>query len=145
MTRHRDHNKLSGVYAALSTKAQRMTRQRRRIIAEFAGMRRYVTARELHKRLAATSPRIGLATVYRTLEILNAVGGAAAAGHPRGERAYLFCPIAHHHHAVCTRCGRVDDVPCKSVDQFRRALAGTLRFTLTKHQLEFFGLCARCM
>jgi len=134
---------LDSVLGELSRSGCRVTQQRRSIVAEFAQLRRYVTPQELHARLAGRRPRTGLATVYRTLEVLERLGAATRALRPTGEASYLFCAGAHHHHAVCVRCGKVDDVPCGSVDRFARTLAAR-RFRLTQHRLEFFGLCARC-
>jgi Fur family transcriptional regulator, ferric uptake regulator len=132
------------VYRELSRASCRVTGQRKAIVTAFAHLRRYVTAKELHDHLRAAKVRIALATVYRTLEVLQRIGAASAAPQAHGETAYLFCAISHHHHAVCVRCGRVDDVPCRSAAGFARSLAGNLRFRLTQHKLEFFGLCARC-
>jgi len=135
---------LAAVRGELAGRSYRITKQRMTIIEEFAALGRYVTAKELHRRLARNRSGIGLATVYRTLETLLGVGAASAQPQPRGETAYLFCPTEHHHHAVCTKCGKVEDVPCRSVGRFARALSSALRFTLTQHRLEFFGVCARC-
>jgi len=132
------------MFAALAAKGHRVTRQRRVIVAEFARVGRYTTAQELHERLRTHHNAIGLATVYRTLEMLRDVGAATIQSHAKGEAAYLFCPIAHHHHAVCIKCGRVADVACRSVTPFERALSAELRFRPTQHRLEFFGTCARC-
>jgi len=134
----------AGILAALGAKPRRVTRQRRDIVAELARLRRYVTAQELHERLQERAKPIGLATVYRTLEMLREVGAAATQPNAKGETAYLFCPNSHHHHAVCVKCGRVADVPCRSMTAFERSLAAGLRFHLTQHRLEFFGTCARC-
>jgi len=122
----------------------RLTNQRRVILRQLAGARKYLTAQELHARLAPLKPRIGLATVYRTLETLRHLGLVATVAQAHGETAYLYCGSGHHHHAVCTRCGRVDDVPCHSLPKFERMLSNALRFRLTEHQLEFYGVCARC-
>lgn len=135
---------LAGVREKLAGRAYRITKQRLAIVREFAALGRYATAKELHKRLARKRSGIGLATVYRTLEMLKDVGAASAQPQPRGEAAYLFCPPEHHHHAVCMKCGTVADVPCKSIGRFAKALDAELRFTLTQHRLEFFGVCARC-
>ncbi len=132
------------IYAELTRASCRVTAPRKAIVQTFARLRRYVTPKELHERLHAAKSDVGLATVYRTLEVLQRIGAASAAPQPHGETAYLFCAVAHHHHAVCVRCGRVDDVPCRSVTSFARSLAVDLRFRLTQHRLEFFGLCARC-
>jgi Fur family ferric uptake transcriptional regulator len=135
---------LNEIYRALARTGGRVTEQRRAIVAAFARMSRYVTPQELHERLASREPKVGLATVYRTLDVLERIGAAARTSRAHGETSYLFCPIAHHHHAVCVKCGKVDDVPCGSVERFSRTLAARLRFQLTQHRLEFYGLCARC-
>jgi Fur family ferric uptake transcriptional regulator len=139
---HRHIDEASWSQRFLGTR-HRLTSQRRIIMRQLASMRRYVTARELHTRLTRGHPHIGLATVYRTLEMLREVG--LVTGAPRaGEVAYLYCTGDHHHHAVCTRCGRVDEVPCRSIPGFERMLSSSFQFQLTEHQLEFYGVCARC-
>jgi Fur family transcriptional regulator, ferric uptake regulator len=135
---------LQDVERIMSLRGCRVTRQRRAIVAQFAQMRRYVTPQQLYESLAGRRPRIGLATVYRTLDVLEQIGAAARAPGQHGEHEYLFCPVAHHHHAVCVKCGAVDDVPCRSVERFARSLAQRMRFRLTQHRLEFYGLCERC-
>lgn len=135
---------LAAALGALAGGKYRITKQRTTIVAELAAMRRYVTAQQLHDRLGKRRPAIGLATVYRTLEALCRVGAAATRPGRGGESAYLFCGGDHHHHAVCTKCGSVADVPCRSTAGIERSLRAALRFRLTKHQMEFFGLCARC-
>lgn len=121
----------------------RMTKQRQQIIAALRAARRYLTAQELHERLHGRRPRVGLATIYRTLETLRELGLVSTSSTKLGEAAYVWCQSEHHHHAICKRCGRVDDVPCKTLGNFERILSRT-GFALTDHQLEFFGVCARC-
>jgi Fur family transcriptional regulator, ferric uptake regulator len=135
---------LSAVYRELSRSGCRVTQQRKAIVAEFARQQRYVTPQELHARFAGRRPNIGLATVYRTLEVLERTGAASRALRPSGEASYLFCAGAHHHHAVCVNCGKVDDVPCGSAERLARSLASRLRFRLTQHRVELVGLCERC-
>lgn len=122
----------------------RMTKQRLQVISALRSARRYLTPKELHERLGGRRPRIGLATIYRTLEALREIGWVSTAKHQHGEAAYLWCTSEHHHHAVCKRCGRVDDVPCKAMPNYEKILSRGLGFALTEHQLEFFGVCARC-
>ncbi len=134
---------VAALRAALAGAPYRITAQRTAIVEALAATGRYLTARELHARLARKHAGIGLATVYRTLETLHAKG-AVSAQKRRGETAYLFCPPEHHHHAVCTKCGKVEDVPCRAIDRIGRDLTAGLRFTLVQHRLELLGLCARC-
>ena len=124
--------------------SRRMTKQRQHVIGALRSARRYLTAKELHERMRGRRPPVGLATIYRTLEALREMGWVSTATQQRGEAAYLWCASEHHHHAVCKRCGRVDDVPCKALPNYERILSRGLGFSLTEHQLEFFGVCARC-
>lgn len=133
-----------GVSAAASGPPRRLTRQRRVLIAALRAARRYLTARELHRRLLSKQARIGLATVYRTLDVLRHSGEVSTRLEPDGQVSYLLCRRGHHHHAVCTNCGRVDDVPCRTMPAYAKLLGHDLRFHVTGHQVEFYGLCARC-
>lgn len=140
---------LDALYSRLSAHGYRTTRPRRAVIEAFARMSRYATARDLYEgmnraRGSMKPASVGLATVYRTLDVLREVGAASAQAQPHGETAFLYCPVEHHHHAVCTECGRVDDVPCASIARFEAALTRHLRFKLTQHRLEFFGVCRSC-
>ncbi len=134
---------VDAAYRALSGTSHRLTKQRRVILRELGSLKRYVTAQELHARMVRSHALAGLATVYRTLEALRSLGIVTTSS--RGsETAYLLCDSAHHHHAVCTKCGRVDEVPCRSGSNLQRALLRGLRFRLTQHEMRFFGVCARC-
>lgn len=137
---------IEALYARLSAHGYRTTQPRRAVIEAFARMNRYATARELYDSMGRTrgASAVGLATVYRTLDVLQEVGAASAQAQQHGETAFLYCPVEHHHHAVCTECGRVDDVPCASIARFEAALSRELRFKLTQHRLEFFGVCRSC-
>ena len=135
--------------ARMTARGFRSTQPRRAVVEAFVRSRRYLTARELHEKLAAAressgTQAIGLATVYRTLEVMREIGAATEQVQASGEIAYLYCPIEHHHHAVCTKCHRVEDVPCASITRFENTLAHDLRFTLTQHRMEFFGICRSC-
>jgi Fur family ferric uptake transcriptional regulator len=140
---------LAALFARLAAHGYRATRPRRAVIEAFARLGRYTTAQDLYDvmvraRGARGDEAVGLATVYRTLDVLQEVGAASAQAQPHGESAFLYCPVEHHHHAVCTECGQVDDVPCASIARFEAALSRQLRFTLTQHRLEFFGVCRSC-
>jgi Fe2+ or Zn2+ uptake regulation protein len=140
---------LDALFARLAAHGYRATQPRRAVVEAFARRSRYTTAQDLFDamtadRRASGSPAVGLATVYRTLDVLQEVGAASAQAQAHGETAFLYCPVEHHHHAVCTECGQVDDVPCASIARFEAALSRELRFTLTQHRLEFFGVCRSC-
>jgi Fur family ferric uptake transcriptional regulator len=120
------------------------TSTRRALVETLRAERRYLTAAALHRLLRARQPKLALSTVYRTLELLNRLGTVSSRIEASGEASYVFCTEAHHHHAICTICGHVDDVDCDAIELFKGALLSNQSFLLDEHSLEFYGRCARC-
>jgi len=123
----------------------RATPQRTAILAALMAQRSYVTARDLHSGLRRVQRHLGLATVYRTLELLVECGLAESFPQPNNELRYAFCSAQHHHHLVCTRCGLVAEVPGCALEPLERELEHQNRFAITEHALTFFGTCQDCL
>ena len=119
------------------------TSTRRAIVDLMKRERRYLTAAAIHRTLKAFNPKLALSTVYRTLETLRELGTVSNRTAASGESSYVFCTEDHHHHAICTACGHVDEVDCDAMGQFRKALLAQQSFALDEHALEFYGRCAR--
>ena len=98
----------------------------------------------IYKLLKTDHPKIALSTIYRTLDLLLEKGAVSSRPEGAGETSYVFCTEEHHHHAICTTCGHVDEVDCGAMDQFRAALLAQQAFALDDHSVEFYGRCARC-
>jgi len=122
----------------------RATPQRTAVIAALMAQRRYVTAQDLHTALRRVQPHLGLATVYRALELLVECGLAEAFPQPTNEMRYAFCSARHHHHLVCNRCGLVAEVPGCALQAVEHELERQSRFAITDHALTFFGTCQDC-
>ena len=120
------------------------TSTRRAVVDLLKRERRYLTAAALFAALKATLPKLALSTVYRTLEFLLRSGDVSSRTEASGETAYVYCTDEHHHHAVCTSCGHVDEVDCDAIENFKAALLRNQAFSLDDHSIEFFGRCARC-
>jgi Fur family transcriptional regulator, ferric uptake regulator len=120
----------------------RTTRQRRALLDAVAGSRGGFTAIELHDRARRTEPRLGLATTYRTLELLREAGSIRPlAG--REPRTYVRCHPGHHHHLVCLSCGDVEETElCAAPSEAE--LARRHGFAAATHELDIYGTCARC-
>ena len=86
----------------------RLTRQRRTVLALVDSWAGAFTVAELHERARRNDPRIGLDTVYRTLELLRGAGTVRVLS-VGGRPSYVRCGEEHHHHLVCTSCGSVED------------------------------------
>jgi Fur family ferric uptake transcriptional regulator len=63
---------------------------------------------------------------------------------PTGEHAYVPCAPAHHHHVICSRCGRAADVEDSGVAEAVAEIARRSGYRIDSHRLELFGLCRHC-
>ncbi|MBI2863208.1 MAG: transcriptional repressor [Chloroflexi bacterium] len=130
-------------FALLQARGYKLTEPRRRVIEQLHDRRRALTALELHQLLA--SEGISLASIYRTLELLVELGLAEAATRSGDEQRYIACsPGQHHHHIVCSRCGRVADITECLLEPFEDVVRERTGFTIESHTLEFHGYCSAC-
>lgn len=123
---------------------ERVTPQRLAIAAALVAAGRQLTAGELYARLRPAHPRLGRATVFRTVEALVAAGLARRLELEAHVHAYVACQPAHHHHVVCGTCGGVTEIDERYVDPFVSRLADDLGFEVDDARLDFYGRCARC-
>lgn len=125
--------------------SRRATSQRAALEAVLADREEFSTAQELHAALQASGARVGLATVYRTLADMVAVGQLDSLRGPAGETLYRRCAeTEHHHHLVCRLCGRTEDITAPTVERWARAVAAEHGFVDINHEVELFGICATC-
>ena len=87
---------------------------------------------------------IGRATIFRSLDLLEGLGAVERLDLPSGEHAYVACEPAHHHHVVCSRCGRTADVGDAGLQAVTREIGRRTGFRIDTHRLELFGLCPAC-
>jgi Fur family ferric uptake transcriptional regulator len=123
---------------------QRRTRQRAAVDEILAGRPEFRTAQEIHDELRHRGDRVGLTTVYRTLQTMTDTGELDAIRTADGETAYRRCSTGHHHHLVCRRCGRTVEVSGPAVENWANAVAEENGFREVSHDLEIFGTCDRC-
>lgn len=135
---------LDKAVSRLRAGGHRLTVQRRAVLEALGALRCAHTAEEIHMRARRTYPRVGLVTVYRTLEAFTREGLA----HPvlLGDgpmRFELTEEGRHHHHLVCLSCGsiqRIDECGLGPVERVVRRRG----FEVTEHRMELFGYCQRC-
>lgn len=129
----------------LEASGVRATRQRVQILGELARERDDVTAQALWRRLRGRRrSHIGLATVYRTLALLNEHGVIDSLSHHGGELCYRLCGGEHHHHLLCSSCHRVVEIEECGLDDWLASVSNRHGFVPTEHTVEITGLCAAC-
>ena len=132
----------------------RLTVPREAILEMLSKTSKHLSAEEVYMSVHRLIPHIGLTTVYRTLEILVGMGLVHkfdfGDGRARFELAIGPKGPRHHHHLVCTDCGRVVDYT-DFIDEEKELLARTERglekkynFKISNHLIQFYGLCDRC-
>lgn len=121
------------------------SQQRQAILDVFLAAEHHLTAEELHRLAKRRHPKIGFATVYRTLKLLRAAGLCRELkmedGTARYEHLYGH---AHHDHLICTRCGRYEEVVEPAIEALQEKLARRHGFTVERHRLELYGRCRQC-
>ncbi|TWJ14964.1 Fur family ferric uptake transcriptional regulator [Stackebrandtia albiflava] len=122
----------------------RSTRQRTAVMELLADVDEFRSAQELHTMLRERGTKVGLTTVYRTLQALADAQTIDVMRMPSGEHLYRSCSSGHHHHLVCRDCGRTVEVDGPAVERWADAVAAENGFSDVSHTLEIFGRCADC-
>ena len=122
----------------------RPTRQRRAVQDALKSFDDFRSAQEIHELLGDRGEEVGLATVYRTLQLLAELGEVDVLRTEEGEAIWRRCSDTHHHHLVCRSCGATVEVEGPAVERWTSAIASEHGFADISHNLEIFGTCPRC-
>jgi len=135
------------ILAVFEESCQRTTRPRRLIaerLIELAASGVDFTADDLWQDLRQVEPRLGRATLYRSLDLLVTAGLLDRVEFADGTHHFRVCGGTHHHHLTCTCCHRVVEVDvCLPQDQFA-AISQRTNFEIEGHSIALFGRCERC-
>ncbi|MEJ2578349.1 MAG: transcriptional repressor [Kineosporiaceae bacterium] len=123
---------------------RRETRQRAAVASVLAGADGFLSAQQLHARLREQESRVGLATVYRTLQQLCADGEVDMLRTADGESVYRRCSAHHHHHLICRICRRSIEISNASIERWAERIAEENGFAEVEHVVELYGICSSC-
>ncbi len=124
---------------------QRMTKQRQAVLDELTRVSDFRSAQQIFEDLHSQGQRVGLATVYRSLQGLAEDGRVDTLRSSEGEVLYRSCASEHHHHhLVCRECGFTEEIEQSQIESWVSAVAADHGFSDVEHSLELFGLCASC-
>ncbi len=129
---------------ALGAAGYRLTAPRRTLAALIAGWRGHFTADDLVRTSTRRRLGVGRATVFRSLDVLTDLGLVERLDLPSGEHAYVACEPAHHHHVVCSSCGRAQEVGDLGLGEMSGAIERATGYRIDTHRLELFGQCPDC-
>lgn len=137
------------VQTRLEHESYRLTPQREAVVdVLIANAEDHLSAEEIYMHTKELYAEIGLATVYRNLELLEKLGIIHRFDYGDGQSRYeikLRDEEEHyHHHLICRKCGAIDEFHSDLLEPIERRIARETGFEVTDHCLRFFGLCAAC-
>ena len=122
----------------------KLTKPRRAVLDIIAKSERHLTPAEVYHKAKAKYPRLGLTTVYRTLDLLVEMGAIQRIHLAEGCHSYASAARAHGHHLVCSACGRAVEFADCDLEPLITALRAKTGYEIDAHVLELMGLCPDC-
>jgi len=124
---------------------QPVTRQRDRVAETVLTSDDHLSADQIRRRLTEAGEAVGLATIYRTLDLLVESGLVRAHDFGQGYRRFEPMPAqAHHDHLICVRCGKVEEFMHDRLERMLPIIADEYGFQPQRHRVELYGVCRDC-
>jgi len=129
----------------MAKKGLRSTDQRRLIVETFFKSPNHVSIEELLAQVRVQDPKVGYATVYRTLKLLTECGVAFERRFGDGLARYeLADEETHHDHLICIDCGSIVEFEEPRIETLQEAVAESHGYELRSHKHELYGICGDC-
>lgn len=130
------------------SKGYKLTPQRRAIVDIIMDSeKKHLTAEEIYDQVKISCPEIGLATVYRTILLLEEMSVIYKLDLNDGCSRYELAnenESHRHHHLVCNRCGSVSEVEDDLLEELESEVEKKYGFKIEDHSVKFFGICGKC-
>ena len=132
--------------AAMRSRGHRAGGARGAVVELLARQDCCLSAQEISEKLRADGGGVGIASVYRALDLLDGMGLVQRVDTGEGGTRYeAFLPGGdHHHHVVCERCGRVAAFEDARLEAAIERLGRRLRYDVSGHEVMIRGDCPRC-
>ena len=131
----------------ISKKRLKSTKQRDVIFDEFFNyLGQHVTVEDLYEKIKKQHPRIGYATIYRTLKLFKECGLAFERNFGDGRTRYEPVKFEgeHHDHLICLGCGKIIEFANNQIESCSNQVARLNGFEVVNHKLELYGYCPSC-
>jgi len=129
----------------ISAEGLKSTKQREEIINIFLNSQGHKNLSQIYAQVLKVNPKIGYATVYRTLKLLTRLGLAAQRKFADGETRYEpTLKEGHHDHLICLDCGRIIEFEDKAIESLQNRIARHHHFKTYYHRMELYGQCVKC-
>lgn len=133
----------SDMARALRCAGHRMTKPRLAVVQVLLENDEGLSPDEIHSQGRELYARLGLVTVYRTLELLDELGVVRRV-HSGGRCHRYASARPDRHYLICQRCQRVLEFPCGGLESLIEGVGARSGFAITEHLLELRGICPDC-
>ncbi|MGH6718446.1 MAG: Fur family transcriptional regulator [Alphaproteobacteria bacterium] len=130
----------SSIEQACLAKGMKMTEQRRVIARVLSSADDPPSVDELHRRVAEIDPRVSLATVYRTVRLLDEANIIERHDFRDGRSRYEVASESHHDHLIDVKSGDVVEFQSEEIEALQRQIAERLGYRLVDHRLELYAV-----
>jgi len=125
-------------------KKLRLSHPRVLIYEELSDAKNPLSPQELYQGILKKKKRIGLTSIYRSLDLFESLGIVFKIINESNAR-YKLCELeAHHHHIVCKTCGHVAELNFCDISDWSKKVMESTGYEVTDHQLNFYGYCQAC-
>jgi Fur family ferric uptake transcriptional regulator len=130
----------------LKTNALKFTKQRELILKFLYDNDEHYTPEDIYMLLKKENPdiNIGIATVYRTLTLLEDSEIASSISFGAQGKKYELGLKKHHDHLICTSCGDIIEFFDETIEEQQEKIAAKFNFKMTDHTMKIVGLCEKC-
>lgn len=128
----------------LQARGLRVTPQRAIIFEAIENLEGHITAEEIFQEVEKVNPYISLATVYRTLELLQELNLITQTNFGRSQAHFALKNHGPHHHLVCLECNQIEEFVDEIFDPIRTQLEERHGFQVYTEHMSLFGICRAC-
>ncbi len=129
----------------LRDNGHKITPQRLAIVKILAKSHGHPSVEDIFDQIKTDFPTMSLATVYRNIVLIKALGEVLELGFPDGSNRYDGNKPFPHPHVICIKCKKIVDPDLDSFDEMRKEIATETNFKILNHRLDFFGICSNCL
>jgi Fur family ferric uptake transcriptional regulator len=137
---------LSDFKDILKSSGQKYTKQREYILEALYEAHKHHTPEEIHRLIQERYPqiKIGIATVYRTLSLLEDANLVSSLSVGDQGKRYELLSHEHHDHLVCTKCNKIMEFHDELIEERQEIIAAQFNFKMTDHTMQIMGICQEC-
>ncbi|MCD4667833.1 MAG: transcriptional repressor [Sulfurimonas sp.] len=137
---------LNDFKALLKDNSLKFTIQREVILETLYNSDEHLTPESLHHLIQEnfTDLKTGIATVYRTLALLEDSNMVTSLSFGAQGKKYELGAKEHHDHMICTECGKITEFVDEEIEKRQHAIADSLGFKMSDHSMQIYGICKNC-